>query len=151
MKNNSTLTPGVRSMSRTRLKQYFLRVIFAFVVLGPLFGGFPFLAAPAVLPALYIMGAPPAALAALYYFALTFWWFDTYDPKGRAYRVILFAFLGVISGFAGILSYPHLPIEHADIYNMFFSNKPFSLLLGAMGGAGSGVFVKLMHGSQHAK
>ncbi|MEO8384786.1 MAG: hypothetical protein ABI583_06075 [Betaproteobacteria bacterium] len=122
-----------------------------FVGLGPLFGGFPFLAAPAVLPALWITGSPPAALAALYYFALTFWWFDTYEPKGKAHRNILFAVLGVISGIAGILSYPQLPIDHAEIINMLFSNKPFSLLLGAVGGAGSGVFVKLIHGSQHAK
>ena len=138
-------------MSHARLKQYFLRVIAVFVVLGPMFGGFPFLVAPSVLPALWIFGAPPAAFAALYYFALTFWWVDTYQPNSKVWTNILFAFMGVISGIAGILSYRQLPIEHADITNIFFANTPFSLLLGAIGGAGSGIFVNLMRGSQHAK
>ena len=130
-----------------RLKKYFLRVVCVFVGLGPLFAGFPIaISTPQFALAIWIVGAVPALLAALYYFAITCWWFDAKLPTVRFYRTSLYGMLGAVSGMLGTLTYSLLPITNSQFVLILISRDILFNSFGVIGGMGSAVFVRWLYG-----
>lgn len=135
---------------RARLAKYFIFVFSVFVVLGPLFPILPGISNPAFVSGAWTVGALPALAAAVYYFVLTFWWYDTIPPVKSRTRFGLFGLIGASCGMLGILSAAHLPIPLSQFEQLFFSRTTPALFFGAVGGLGSAALIVLLCGRSSA-
>lgn len=135
---------------RARLAKYFICVFSVFVVLGPLFAILPGIWNPAIVLGAWMVGALPALAAAVYYFVLTFWWYDTLSRVKSHNRFGLFGLIGAICGMLGILSAAHLPIPLSQFEQLFFSRTTPALFFGAVGGLGSAALIVLLCGRSSA-
>ena len=133
-------------MMFSKLPRYFLHVVCVFVGFGPLIPVFPAVANPAFLPLIWMAGAPPAFLAALYYFAFTCSWFDARAPSKRIYRFLLFGALGGISGALGMMSFFQLNLFRSQFEQLLISSTVFSYSMSVIGGSGAAIIVVWLDG-----